>query len=65
MGKAVKHSAMLRRKSSGAIFRKRVFRGNQILQCLIHAALKHRLQTLPIEKRIIIYYQHQLENYNL
>ena len=29
MGKAVKHSAMLRRKSSGAIFRKRVFGGNQ------------------------------------
>ena len=29
MGKAVKHSAKLRRKSSGTIFKKRVFRGNQ------------------------------------
>ena len=29
MGKAVKHSAKLRRKSSGTIFQKRVFRGNQ------------------------------------
>ena len=29
MGKAVKYSAMLRRKSSVAIFKKKVFRGNQ------------------------------------
>ena len=65
MGKAVKHSAKLRRKSSGAIFKRRVFKGNQIHQCLIHAALRHSLQTLPIEKRIRMYYQNQLENYNL
>ena len=29
MRKAVKHSANLKRKSSGAIFKKSVFRGNQ------------------------------------
>ena len=29
MGKADKHSTKLRRKSSGAIFKKRIFRGNQ------------------------------------
>ena len=29
MGKTVKHSAMLKRKYSVAIFKKRVFRGNQ------------------------------------
>ena len=40
MGKAVKHSAKLRRKSWGTIFRKRVFKGNQNTPVSKAAALK-------------------------
>ena len=49
MGKAVKHSAKLRRKSSGTIFNKRVFRGKQ--NTLLPKACSSQTQLTNITNR--------------
>ena len=65
MRKAVKHSGDLRRKSSGAIFKKSVFRGNQNIPVPNTCSSQIWLTNITIEKRVGMYYKHQLENYNL
>ena len=37
----------------------------KIHKCLKHPFLQHNLQALPMEKIVRMYYQHQLENYQL
>ena len=49
MGKAVKHSAKLRKKSSGTIFNKRVFRGKQ--NTLLPKACSSQTQLTNITNR--------------